>query len=173
MRDHYPANRGVRLRRVCDDGRDEPVSGRLFLCRRCRCQVIICRRCDRGQIYCAGVCARQARRQSLRDAGRRYGRSLGGRQNHADRAHRYRARQRERVTHQGSPSPPAGDLLPAGATAIPRDDVSPVEPARPAMPHCHWCGRLCLPELRQGFLRRCDRRRRRPGNIRTEHNAPW
>ena len=173
MQGDYPTNGGVRLRRCCDDGQAEPVSARLFLCGRCRRQVIICRRCDRGQVYCAGGCSVQARRQSLREAGRRYAHTLPGRQNRAERSRRHRARQREIVTHHGSPSPPLGDLLPAGATAIPRDDVSPVEPARPAMPHCHWCGRLCLPKLRQGFLRRRDRRRGRVGNIRTERNAPW
>jgi hypothetical protein len=173
MQGEYPANGGFRLRRVYDDGQAEPVSARLFLCGRCRCQVIICRRCDRGQVYCAGACSGQARRQSLREAGRRYERTLSGRQNRAERSRRHRARQQEIVTHHGSASPPAGDLLPGGTAAIPCDDASPVEPARPAMPQCHWCGDPCLPQLRQGFLRRRERRRRRPGNIRTERNAPW
>jgi hypothetical protein len=171
MPGHYPANGGVRLCRVCDDGQDESVSARLFLCGRCRRQVIICRCCDRGQVYCAGGCSRQARRQSLRDAGRRYERTRSGRQKHADRSRRYRAR-REIVTHQGSPPPPADGVVPIGAMAIPRDDALPIAPFRRPTTHCHWCGRPCLPELRQGFLRRCDRHRR-PGNIRTEHNAPW
>jgi hypothetical protein len=172
MQDEYPANGGVRLCRVCDDGQDGPVLARLFLCGRCRRQVIICRRCDRGQIYCAGVCAGQARRQSLRDAGRRYERTRSGRQNHAERSRRYRARG-EIVTHQGSPPPPADGVVPIGAMAIPRDDATPTEPLRQPTTHCHWCGRPCLPQLRQGFLHRRDRRRRRPGNIRTERNAPW
>jgi len=173
MQDHYPANGGVRLRRVCDDGGGEPVSARLFLCGRCRRQVIICRCCDRGQVYCADGCSGQARRQSLRDAGRRYARSRRGRQKGADRSRRFRARQRERVTHQGSPPLPPDDLLAAGAMAIPRDEASLADAVRPAMLHCHWCGHPCLPQLRREFLRRCDRHRRRVGNVKTERNAPW
>jgi hypothetical protein len=51
MQAHHPADGGVRLRRVCDPGQSEPVSGWLFLFSGCRSQVIICRCCDRGQIY--------------------------------------------------------------------------------------------------------------------------
>ena len=42
---------------------------RLFLCARCRCQVLICSRCDRGQQYCGARCSGLARRESLRGAG--------------------------------------------------------------------------------------------------------
>ena len=172
MQVEYPANGGVRLRHVCDDGQSEPLSARLFLCGRCRRQVIICRCCDRGQLYCADGCSGQARRQSLREAGRRYERTRGGRQKHADRSRRYRAR-REIVTHQGSLPPPADGVVPIGAMAISRDEALPAEPLRRPTTHCHWCGRPGLPQLRQEFLRRCDRHRRRVGHTRTEHNAPW
>ena len=43
----------------------DAASARLFLCAGCRMQVVICSCCDRGQIYCAGDCARRARRHSL------------------------------------------------------------------------------------------------------------
>jgi hypothetical protein len=39
----------------------DEVSCRMFLCARCRSQVFICRRCDRGHIYCIGTCAQEAR----------------------------------------------------------------------------------------------------------------
>ena len=173
MQDHYPANGGVRLRRVCDDGQGEVVSARLFLCGLCRCQVIVCRCCDRGQVYCADGCAGQVRRERQRDAGQRYQRTLQGRRKHAARSRCWRDRQRKNVTHQGPPPPPPGDLLPTDAVAIPRADPTLTEPPRRTMTHCHWCGRRCLPQLRQDFVRRRDRRCRRPGNTRTEHNAPW
>jgi hypothetical protein len=35
----------------------EDSSRRMFLRVRCRCQVLVCRRCDRGQINRAGTCA--------------------------------------------------------------------------------------------------------------------
>ena len=172
MQDQHPADGGVRLRRICDLGQCEPGSARLFLCSSCRSQAIICRRCDRGQIYCSGDCSLQARQQSQRVAARRYQASLPGRRTHAVRMGRYRARQ-QIVTHHGSPPLPADDLLPTGATATTRGKVSPTERPRRSASHCHWCGRRCLPQLRQGFLRRRDRHRGDMEPARTERKPPW
>ena len=47
-------------------------SARLFHCVRCHAQVILCRACDRGHVYCRSGCAAAARRESLRRAGARY-----------------------------------------------------------------------------------------------------
>lgn len=173
MQDEYPAEGGVRLRRACDDGQTAPGSGRLFVCPRCGCQVVVCGCCDRGQIYCDGDCSEQARRQTLHRAGQRWQRSSRGRRMHAARMARYRTRQRKIVTHHGSPAPPTGGLVAAGATAMPRDDASPAEPCGPAMTQCHWCGRCCLLPLRRGFPRRRDHRRGRVGQARTECKPPW
>ena len=62
---------------------------RLFLCARCRRQVLICSRCDRGQRYCGARCSGPARRESLRAAGRRYQQTRRGRHCHAERQRRY------------------------------------------------------------------------------------
>ncbi len=78
-----------------------PASDRLFVCARCRAQVIVCRRCDRGQIYCNSGCAQVSRQASLREAAQRYQRSRHGRFAHAERMRRYRSRQ-NKVTHHGS-----------------------------------------------------------------------
>ena len=95
-----------------EEGRETPMepTGRMFLCDRCRVQVIICSRCDRGQRYCTGNCADDARRASLRAAGRRYQCSRRGRLTHAERSRRYRRRQ-QNVTHQVSMPPAQRDLL--------------------------------------------------------------
>lgn len=77
-------------------------TGRFYLCARCRCAVVLCSRCDRGNRYCAGGCASAARRDSNRRAGRRYAESRRGRFNHAARQRRYRERQQPKVTQQGS-----------------------------------------------------------------------
>ena len=61
---------------------------RLFLCARCRRQVLICSRCDRGQQYCGARCSGPARRESLRAEGRRYQHSRRGRHCHAERQRR-------------------------------------------------------------------------------------
>ena len=84
---------------------------RVFVCARCRRQVLICSRCDRGQQYCGARCSALARAESLRAAGRRYQQSRRGRHCHAERQRRYRHRCREgawqeKVTHHGSASPP-------------------------------------------------------------------
>ena len=39
---------------------------------RCQAQVLVCSCCDRGQIYCTGGCAQEARHQAQRAAGGRY-----------------------------------------------------------------------------------------------------
>jgi hypothetical protein len=87
---------------------------RLYSCGRCVEQVRICRDCDHGNRYCAGVCAKIRRRESLRRAGERYQLSHRGACMHADRQRAFRQRQRVRqaqiVTHHGS--------LPGTATLI-------------------------------------------------------
>jgi hypothetical protein len=148
MQADYPANEGGRLRLTCEAVQADPASGRLYLCARCRRQVIVCSCCDRGQIYCSSGCAQQVRRRTLQQAGQRMS--------------RWRARQ-DKVTHHGSPAPPAGDLLvPAAITTAHDAAVSPDQP-RLSGPHCSWCGRSCPALLRQGFLRRRGRHRDRPG----------
>lgn len=127
-------------------------TGRFFLCARCRAQVFICRRCDRGQIYCANGCAQAARRASLREAAQRYQHSRRGRLAHAQRARRYRARL-NKVTHHGSPATAPGALLPADSmrTALAHHRVTA---SVPAATHCHLCGNACSPFVRLGPLRR-------------------
>jgi hypothetical protein len=169
MRGDYSTDAGARPRFVCAAGEgdcgDDPPSraarqGRLFLCARCRTQALICSFCDRGQVYCAGDCARGARRRTLHAAGRRYQNSHQGRRVHAARTARYRARQKK-VTHHGSPKPPTDDLLPPGSPEHAGDPAFPEDWPRRAALHCHWCGRRCADLVRQGFLRRRIRRRRR------------
>ncbi len=53
---------------------------RLYQCRRRRKLATVCRRCDRGQIYCGVVCSAAARRASLAGCRRRYRSSERGRQ---------------------------------------------------------------------------------------------
>jgi len=150
MRGQYPTHRGFRLHSSgCSQARE---AARLFLCARCRTRVLICSCCDRGQVYCAGGCAREARRLAQRAAGTRYQASRRGRFAHALRARRYRYRQKN-VTHQGSPPAPPDDLLsedPAAANAASSSGDFPQTPAW----RCHWCGCRCPDFVRQDFLRR-------------------
>jgi hypothetical protein len=130
---------------------DAPGSARTFACARCGIEVLICSRCDRGQRYCGRACAHGARRESLREAGRRYQASRAGRFAHARRARRWRQRWREIVTHHGSQAGGQAATVaqepPAARAAAAGDGTAP------ARWHCHWCARSCAPLLRRGFLR--------------------
>ena len=93
---------------------------REFDCRRCGKRVCVCRRCDRGQVYCASDCASQSRTMSLRAARERYQKSRRGAHLHADRQRRYRARRALRrrtstkiVTDQGSAAARVVGTVPA------------------------------------------------------------
>jgi hypothetical protein len=128
-------------------------SARPFNCARCRRQVVICSHCDRGNIYCGRRCSETARRQSRREAGRRYQRTRGGRFAHAARQRRYCQRRRAKVTHQGSPPDMADGTLPAESmTSARRNEVSVVVAGDDI--RCHLCRRVCSHFLRQSFLHR-------------------
>jgi hypothetical protein len=134
----------------------ELPSARLYHWAGCHRQVMLCRRCDHGNVYCFDGCAPEARRDSLRRVGARYRSTRRGRFNNAVRQRRFRAKS-SIVTHQGS--------RPTGTPA-----VLPVTEKRPDRPqtlvrsavdslHCHHCGRPCDPFLRRDFLRSSARQR--------------
>jgi hypothetical protein len=132
------------------------ISARHYVCARCRCQVFICRHCDRGNIYCTGECAARARQDSVRRAGAVYRSTGGGRHTNAARQRRFRARQKEKVTHHGS--------LPMRAVALlllalkPRGSVPQIErESSKTGIFCHHCRRRCDPFLRNRFLRPSER----------------
>jgi len=138
------------------------ASARLFHCARCHCQVILCRRCDRGHVYCANGCAQQARRDSLRCAGARYRVSRRGRLCNAARQRRFRARQ-QKVTHHGSAAVAASAVLTMALT-LPDEAACNGGERRTEAIHCHRCGEACSPFLRRDFLRSTARVRDPPGS---------
>jgi hypothetical protein len=159
LRGQYSADSGSRPRHTGGPDGNDDRSARLFLCARCRTQVVICRCCDRGQIYCPDGCAQQARQASCRASARRYQRSRAGRFAHAERSRRYRARQKI-VTHQGSPTAPTDVHVDPGAERTSSAVVAAPCPALASRPQrasgrdCHWCGCPCPRFLRQDFLTR-------------------
>ena len=159
MQGQYRTQGGVRPRHApahaggdCHE-RAAGTPARLFLCLRCRVQVLICSHCDRGHMYCAAGCAREARRRSQREAGRRYQTSRRGRVNHAVRARRYRVR-KNNVTHHGSPPDRTDDLL-SEDPAVAVTEQSPTDKSRRPRWHCDRCGRRCPELVRRDFLQRC------------------
>ncbi len=118
-------------RQCCTRGRSRPahprqlagvrmrdVPARRFVCARCRAPALVCSHCDRGQIYCAAGCSATARRQSQRDAGRRYQDSLPGRFHHAARTRRWRERQAALTTSTSTPMPAATRVAPFAAQSV-------------------------------------------------------
>lgn len=125
-------------------------SYRLYSCARCAAQVRLCRRCDHGNVYCAGECARIRRRESVRRAGARYQRSRRGATRHAARQRAYRARVRCKVTHQGSlDRDPAGSLSRTRTAPRSCPDASAAEASdEDDRPRCAFCGTLLPPFTR-------------------------
>lgn len=128
---------------------------RLFNCARCTRQVKICSHCDRGQVYCAGNCPLQARKESLNRAGQRYQTSQQGGLNHAARQARYRARQQQKVTHQGSAGKADhGSLMQQlkrlldGIESRATQLIKVIDVTQT----CDFCGQPCSPYVRWVFL---------------------
>jgi len=151
-------------------------SHRLFLCAGCLRQVRICTQCDRGNHYCSKRCARFARCRSLREAGKRYQKTLDGRRKHAARQLRYRLKQINKVTHQG-PHKGAVEIRSETVTAnvFKKQPAVNKEESREkakqtlstndtnAESCCYLCGQPCGEYTRLGPLRR---RRTRTGRHR-------
>jgi hypothetical protein len=89
---------------------------------------MICRRCDRGQAYCA-LCRVAARRLVKARARLRHMQSVEGRADHADHQRAYRARHRQRVMDPGieklaiSASVSSSELPCAATVAIAQEEL--------------------------------------------------
>lgn len=129
---------------------------RLIVCVRCRRHGVLCSRCDRGQIYCSPACAREARRQSLRAANKRYARTSKGRMARAKATAKWRVR-KNKVIDQGSPQRAPDGLLSRSLAAKKPPSVRE-HFGHPAFSggscRCCWCGRRCPAAVRRDFLRR-------------------
>lgn len=132
----------------------KPCNARIYNCLRCHALVVLCSHCDRGNRYCMGGCSEVARLQSIARAAQKYENSRKGRINNAARQQRYRERQRNKVTDQGSGSPPCHDVV-AILENQPREIPKVSKPVQ--FTYCHCCGCPCSPYLRQDFLPRTHR----------------
>lgn len=128
----------------------------MYNCARCHRQVFICQYCDRGHVYCFDGCAEIARRDSQRRASVRYGATRRGRHVNAERQRRFRERQREKVTHQGSGVSQAFVVvlltlcLPGSASS------APCAPPQAGIV-CHRCRRRCSAFVRRQWLHQIRR----------------
>ena len=120
-------------------------NARLFHCSLCHCQAVVCSHCDRGNIYCSHACSRQAHVKYHRAANQIYQKSFKGRRKHAARQQRYRQRQKNKVTDQGSSVPASNDVL--------IREFSEQETQNKAVIHCYFCGKKVSLFVRYRFLR--------------------
>ncbi len=127
------------------------TSSRLYQCLRCHIPVVICRRCDHGQRYCANGCSKKSRMASQKRARERYQTSRAGRFNNAARQQRFRDRQKQKVTHHCSLQNPSHDVL-TKPLNTPESGLLRSKPTTNT--YCHHCGEICSPFLRHNFLPR-------------------
>jgi hypothetical protein len=152
---------------LCRSGHDGTVSPRFFLCARCRTQALICGCCDRGHIYCSGICSRQSRRERQSEAARRSRTRPEAKRKRTLRNQRLRER-RKSETHQGPAAVAALAVLPPDITKGSKNGAPKSAPLHRPVPRCQWCGCVCGLAFRQGFIQRRDRRRARAGHNRKE-----
>lgn len=124
------------------------ADARLFNCARCFKQVLICSKCDRGNIYCTRNCATICRKKSLKAAGEKYQQTKAGKTNHAARQQFYRQKQKK-VTHHSSLILTTNDLL---ITECSFDLINTSTTSTKRI-QCHFCRKLCSVYVRTGFKR--------------------
>jgi hypothetical protein len=155
---------------------DMDRAARLFLCARCRDQVLLCSHCDRGQQYCSRACSSVSRRERRRETAQRYQTSRRGQLKHAVRTARWRERRRslrrdsargsiDKVTHQGCMDAGADASLlacetPSACESTIDTALASAEAVQFAALTCRRCARLLLSHVRLGYLRSNSVRRR-------------
>jgi len=146
-------------------------TARHFNCVRCHTRVIICSRCDRGQIYCASDCAKQARKQYQKSSCDRYRLSRKGRLNNALRQRRHRSRIQQKVTEHGSVQSAFVDSIPDKTSTCSTTQSPTCTAAQLNTLHCHFCIRACDEYVRHGFLRRRSGKDPPPRSLRRTNNT--
>jgi len=127
---------------------------RIFNCARCYTQVKICSKCDRGNIYCASKCAGDARKESMKNAGKRYQTTQKGKMAHALRQKRYITRKlnKEKMTHHGSFEDCPDVLLVPEAKDTESERIEDVVIAESTLHYCAFCHITASDSLRFVFL---------------------
>jgi hypothetical protein len=137
-------------------------------CRACLVLFYVCRRCDRGQVYCGEVCRRERRRAVVRAAKQRYRRHELVLEDERERLRERRARVRDQGSKEvaqeasvpaAAMSPPmhGGDRVGGENDASNDDSVDGLRPATGEVP-CAMCGRRTR-FVRFGWLRSSRRQR--------------
>jgi hypothetical protein len=157
-------------------------TARRYHCARCHQPVVICRRCDRGNIYCFDGCAQAAQKERCKRNAKRYRDSTKGRRSTAARQRRNRLRQ----AMAGSDPEPSKQHQDTPESVLAEPDATPCNlpivthrgsvdepggapllflPTPLRVVYCNGCQRTCSEAMRLDFLRTPrHRRRHRPFN---------
>ena len=127
---------------------------RIFNCKRCHQEVVICRFCDHGNRYCQ-PCAPLARAENHCRSEARYQKTEAGRLNHKVRQECYRARLAEKVTDHGDLGAALREnsavaALESGQDSQHEHPEEPPEPLSIPQRRCDFCGRPCGDVVRTG-----------------------
>lgn len=134
-------------------------TSRLYHCTYCHDRVVICSRCDRGNIYCP-ECSNIAPKESKKRSAKRYQSSRKGRLKNAERQRRFREKKRltleikkpsdKKVTHQGSPPESTNVSLPSEQLQRQDNQKTVIRSAKEGI-YCLFCGYECSNYLRSRF----------------------
>jgi hypothetical protein len=145
-------------------------TARRYHCARCLQPVIICRHCDRGNIYCFNGCAVAANKERCQRNSKRYQCSAKGRRSNAARQRRNRLRkaleplngQMSKQQHD-KPIPPGTEPSPTpfdppivthrGSVDEPGSAPLTPKPQPLRVVYCNACQRVCSQAMRIDFLR--------------------
>ena len=145
-------------------------TARRYHCGRCHQPVVVCRQCDRGNVYCFNGCAQSAFKQRCQRNARCYQRSTKGRHKNAQRQRRYRLRRAltqrdldvaeqthpEPDQHRPPPtstSPESQKVTHRGSATLSRSALLLHMSTQPPGVYCNACFRVCNQALRIDFLR--------------------
>ncbi len=149
---------------------DDLDTARRYHCARCHRPVIICRHCDRGNIYCFDGCAQAAEKERCKRNAKRYRDTDKGRRSTAKRQRNKRLREampgsdpEPSKQHQHTPKPASAEseatpcdspiVTHRGSVDEPRSAPLISTPTPPRVVYCNGCQRACNEAMRIDFLR--------------------
>lgn len=124
---------------------EDVESLRVYNCACCYKRVLICRACDRGNIYCKNGCSKIRRYQSLKKAQNKYQSTRLGKRTNALRQRRYREKC-NKVTHHSSKETSL-------VLSSPQHYENRCSISEQSQYCCHFCGKNYTKYCRSGFLR--------------------
>ena len=156
---------------------EDLCTARRYHCARCHQPVIICRHCDRGNIYCFDGCAKKANNERCQRNAKRYRRSAKGRRSNAARQRRNRLRKAlEQLNREASKQRHEKPIAPCpessitacdqpivthrGSVVEPRGASLTFKPQQQHVVYCNACQRVCSEAMRIDFLRTSRHRSR-------------